>query len=90
MKTRFVLATTQSEPVQELLLSLEKYGYDEATIMLTLPNGSKVPLVGVATNAEGKLEAVRWGGPTVDYVNRGAHNGGRIYDRYGVQCKPIL
>lgn len=59
MKTKFVLSKTVEEPVQELLLTLEKYGTNDATIMLTLPSGTKVPLVGVQTH-NGKLGSVRW------------------------------
>ena len=83
MKTKFVIAETPlQEPVQELLLSLGAYGSDRATIMLHLPNGNKIPLVGVTTNGEGKLDVVRWSSPSgKEYITRDGDN--RIFDRFG-------
>lgn len=83
MKTKFVIKKTEPEPVQELLLTLEQHGQDNATIMLTLPNGSKTPLVGVTVKANGKLAAARWSAEENEYVAKSNHGARRIEDFYG-------
>ena len=83
MKTKFVIAESPTqEPVQELLLSLDAYGGDAATIMLHLPSSGRIiPLVGVSTDDAGKLVAVRWSTTLGDdYVSR--DDSARIVDRF--------
>lgn len=83
MKTKFVINKPEPEVVQEVLLSLEQYAGNEATIMLTEPSGRKVPLVGVENDGKGRLRAVRWGVGPCEFIDQVENTGtSRIRDQF--------
>lgn len=84
MITKFVVANSPEqtpEPTEVLTLHLQQRGND-FDIMLTLPSGQAVPLVGVRPG--GKLSVVRWknGCKELDRLVN-LDSDGRIADLFG-------